>query len=170
MDVLSGGREPDGRQPPGRFLLDRGDDPPPAPLKLAHESLGIVIIGDEHGEIGVTGQSRLGARRDRQAADQGKAALELVEISDDTTKSRFGSAQGRDGGQEMERPQESPCSAPGRVSSQATSMASISSSVAKGCSRRSCARRIDSPRAQRSSAVRNRAASVSGESSATLSF
>ena len=46
-------------------------------------------------------------------------------VRSDATERGLGAAQERDGGQEMERPQLSPCSAPGRVSSQITSRASI---------------------------------------------
>jgi hypothetical protein len=161
-------REAHGRQAPRHVLLDGRGDPPAAPLKVPDESLPIAV--DEYREIGVARQSRLGADRHGQAADQRELAAELPEVRDDAAEGGFGAAQGRDGGQEMGRPQPSPCSAPGRVSSQATSRASISSSVASGCSRWSCARRIDSPSAQRSKAVRSRAASASGESSATGSL
>lgn len=169
-DIFTGEREPDGRQASHGVLFDRRDDAPGAPLEVADESLGVAIAGDEHREVGVARESGLGAGRHRQAADQREPAAQLPEVSDDATERGFGAAQGRAGGQEMERPQPSPCSAPGRVSSQATSMASISASVASGCSRRSCARRIDSPSAQRSKAVRSRAANASGESSATASL
>jgi len=149
-DVFSRRREPDGRQASDRVLLDRRDDAPTPPLEIADESLGVTIAGDAHGQVGVARESG-------------------PKVCDDATERGFGAAQGRDGGQEMEWPQPSPCSAPGRVSSQATSIASISSSLVSGSSRRSCASRIDSPSAQRSKAVRNRAAIASGESSATLS-
>ncbi len=168
-DVFSRRREPDGRQASDGVLLDRRDDAPTPPLEIADESLGVTIAGDAHGQVGVARESGLGAGRDREAADQREPTTELPKVCDDATERGFGAAQGRDGGQEMEWPQPSPCSAPGRVSSQATSIASISSSLASGCSRRSCASRIDSPSAQRSKAVRNRAAIASGESSATLS-
>ena len=166
-DVLTRGREPDGRQASRDVLFDGRDDAPAAPLEVADERLGVAIVGNEHREIGIARESGLGASRHRQAADQREPTAEIPEVRDDTTERGFGAAQGRDGGQAMERPQPSPCSAPGRVSSQATSRASISASVASGCSRRSWARRIDSPSAQRSKAVRNRAANASGESSAT---
>jgi len=126
-------------------LLDRGDDSPTARLQGAHEGLGVPIVGDEHREIGVSREPRLGPDRNGQAAHQRELATERPEVTDDATEGGFGAIQGRGGGQEMGRPQASPCSAPGRVWSQATSKASISSSVASGCSRRSCARRIDSP-------------------------
>jgi len=169
-DIFTCEREPDGRQAFRGVLFDRRDDTPTAPLEVADESLGVAIAGNEHREIGGARKSGFGAGGHRQAADQRKPTAELPEVRDDATERGFGAAQGRAGGQEMERPQPSPCSAPGRVSSQATNMASISSSVASGCSRRSCARRIDSPSAQRSRAVRNRAANASGESSATGSL
>jgi len=166
--LFSRRREPDGRHASDGVLLDRRDDAPTPPLEVADESLGVTIAGDTHGQVGVARQSGLGAGRDREAADQREPTAELTEVRDDATERGFGAAQGCDGGQEMEWPQPSPCSAPGRVSSQATSIASISSSWASGCSRRSCASRIDSPSAHRSKAVRNRAAIASGESSATL--
>ena len=169
-DIRTGGREPDGRQAPGDVLFDRRDDSPVVPMERVNERLGVAVAGNEHGEIGVAREPRLGTGRHREAPDQREATAEVLEVGDDATKRGFGAAQGRDGGQEMARPQPSPCSAPGRVSSQVTSRASTSSSVAPGCSRRSCARRIDSPSSQRSKAVRNRIAGESGESSATASL
>ena len=54
-----------------------------------------------------------------------------------------------------------------RIPRQSTSRVVISASPASGYSRRNCARRIDSPNAHRSSAVRSRRARTSGESSGT---
>jgi hypothetical protein len=129
--------QPDRREAPRGALLDCRDDSPTARLEVTNEPLGILIVGSEHGEIGVTREAGLGARRDRQATDQGEPTVEIPQILNDATEDGFGVAQERAGGQEMGRPQPSPCSAPGRVWSQVTSRDSISSSVASGCSRRS---------------------------------
>ena len=166
-DIFARQGEPNGGEAARGLLLDRRDDPPAASLKVTDEGLGVAIVGNEHGEIGVTRQPGLRADRHRQAADQREPSADPLEVRDDPTERGLGAAQRRDGGQGIGRPQPSPCSAPGRVSSQTTSRASISASVASGRYRRSCARRIDSPSAHRSSAVRSRAASTSGESSAT---
>ena len=100
-DVLAGGRQPHRRQASRDVLLDGGDDPPAARLEVADERLGVPIVGDEHGEIGVTRESGLGPRRHRQAADQREPTAELPEVGDDATEGGLGATQGRGGGQEI---------------------------------------------------------------------
>lgn len=69
-DVVAREREPDGGQTSRGVLLDRRNDAPIAPLEVTDERLGVPIIGNEHGEVGVAGEPGLGAGRDREAADQ----------------------------------------------------------------------------------------------------
>jgi hypothetical protein len=110
-----GRHQADGRQTPHRGLFDGGDDPPAADLQRTNEGLGVRIVGDEHREVGVPREPRLGTDRNSQAAYEGELATESPQVGDDTTESGLGAIQSRDGGQEMGRPQASPCSAPGRV-------------------------------------------------------
>ena len=110
-----GRRQADSRQTPHGCLFDGGDDPPAADLQGTNEGLGVRIVGDEHREIGVAREPRLGTDRNSQAAYEGELATESPQVGDDATESGLGAIQGRDGGQEIGRPQASPCSAPGRV-------------------------------------------------------
>jgi hypothetical protein len=165
--VFPGKGETHGGQAPGGVLLDRRDDTPAACREIADECFGIPIIADQYCKVGIAREARLGSRGDGETTHERETTPEVAQVVGDAAKKGFGAAQRRSRGQLMGRPQASPCSAPGRVSSQATRPASSSASVASGRSRLNWAKRTDSPSAQRSSAVRSRAATASGASSST---
>src|SRR5262249_43892187 len=123
------------------------------------EALGCGVVRYRDGHLDIPGQSWLRARGHREAAHDGPAGAEIVEVRRDARETRAESTHGL-----RSWPALSPCSAPGRGCSQARTACSISSSVRCGCSRRSRVRMRSMARSKSSRATSMRSPGVTPRS------
>lgn len=128
-----------------------------------HDRLGIRVVTAEDADVDVPCEARLGASRDGKPSDEGPSQLQrlavpskLVQRLLDGSCHTFTDASAKGTG----LPGQSPNSAPGRSRRHSSMASSIWGSVYSGCSRRSRARIICSPRSERSRATRRRSAGV----------
>ena len=76
----------DRRQPACRLLLHEGADAIPGALQLAYERLGVKVIRNAHGQVGVTREPWLGPDGDRQAAHERVGVSETLQVGADAAE------------------------------------------------------------------------------------
>lgn len=82
-----------------------------------NESLSFGVAGDRHRQIGISCEPRFSTRGNGEAADQGEGNVGINEVGVNLTKRRFERCHASLVAGTTERPEQSPASAPGRVSS-----------------------------------------------------